>query len=108
MDPVRNGQGTSTPIGAIVGGVVGGIGVIAIAAGATFYLRRRKQQPSQQGIAVSELGPDSGPRRVEWKPAKVYHEMSVQGPASEMDSNDGTPPLRMTPQLRELEGNYVR
>lgn len=53
-DPTTSNSNSSTPVGAIVGGVLGGVAAILIAIGLFLYLRRRKaQRPG--GLEKSEL-----------------------------------------------------
>lgn len=54
-DPTPN-PNSSTPVGAIVGGVLGGVAAILIALGLFLYLRRRKAQRAARP-EKAELGP---------------------------------------------------
>lgn len=51
-------NGSSTPVGAIVGGVIGGVALIALIIGGFFYLRIRSRKPEGdvfgEGMFVSE------------------------------------------------------
>lgn len=46
-DSETGDQGSKTNIGAIVGGVVGGLAVLCIAAVAVFYIKRRQPRSAQ-------------------------------------------------------------
>lgn len=112
----------STPVGAIAGGVVGGVAAIAIVAGAlVWYFRRRKQHAPQElegktgGSSAPEASTNHVPWKEDWKPnmhaPKVYHEMSINGAALEMDSNGSIPQVSAdSRQLHpvELQGSYYR
>ena len=127
----------STPVGAIAGGVAGGVAVIAIVAGAlVWYFRRRQkrnmnngsQELEGSGNASRGDSSSSAPEVVAWKAEwkqhvpRVYHEMSTNGPAlemgtnmpaSEMDSGYSIPQAHVSAVSRppppvELQGNYYQ
>ncbi|KAJ8072184.1 hypothetical protein PM082_015742 [Marasmius tenuissimus] len=66
-DPTTGTSGSRVPVGAIVGGVVGGIvGLLLIAAGIYYYMRRRRQSqssptPEPYPAATSEVASFSSP-----------------------------------------------
>jgi hypothetical protein len=61
--PGPNGGGKKTPVGAIAGGVVGGIAVIAIAAGLIFWLivRNRNRGPANGNLGEKNVGTGGAP-----------------------------------------------
>ena len=71
------------PAGAIAGGVVGGLAVLALAGVAIWLLRRRKQEHSRLG-ATREVAADSQPphgyfaaeKKQDEYPKPIRHEMS--------------------------------
>lgn len=52
-------SGSSTPVGAIAGGVIGGVAAIAIVVSILLYLRRRRRRQQQQsGPETSQIRPE--------------------------------------------------
>ncbi|CAA7267296.1 unnamed protein product [Cyclocybe aegerita] len=53
-------ESNSTPIGAIIGGVIGGLGVLVLAVFLFFWLRRRKAHDNEYGVAPNASLINSG------------------------------------------------
>jgi len=99
-------QSTSTPVGAIAGGVVGGVaGVALIGATVWFALRRRKQRTlagSVQEDNTDETGEIKHPGVPEADAPHGHAEVTSYRPAAEMDPRDL--PVEVDPQNRyEME-----
>lgn len=80
---------STTPIGAIVGGVVGGLAVLAVIAAVVFFMKRRKRKASNPAGELADTewkqeapGSESAPSHSAVSPG--YHELSVKPPAGEM------------------------
>ncbi|KAI6317700.1 hypothetical protein MCOR34_003909 [Pyricularia oryzae] len=103
---------SSTPIGAIVGGVVGGISVIAIAAGAGAFVYRRKKKRSQDIGGQAVVQPENtDTRSPKWpllnagQAAKIPEyplEMDAAVPATQVHELDDTGHPNSSPPARQV------
>ncbi|OLN92211.1 hypothetical protein CCHL11_01597 [Colletotrichum chlorophyti] len=91
-----NDEGSSTPVGAIVGGVIGGIAVIALVAfGVWFLLRKKKAAPSGQPLTTHQpMAMNPGPQGSPSQYAATTHTQSLYDPkvGGYPPSFGGTPP----------------
>ncbi|KAI7920325.1 hypothetical protein M9X92_005931 [Pyricularia oryzae] len=103
---------SSTPIGAIVGGVVGGISVIAIAAGAGAFVYRRKKKRSQDIGGQAVVQPENtDTRSPKWpllnagQAAKIPEyplEMDAAVPATQVHELGDTGHPNSSPPARQV------
>ncbi|KAI7759045.1 hypothetical protein LZL87_010040 [Fusarium oxysporum] len=97
-----------TPVGAIAGGVVGGVAAIAALVGVWLWIRRRKRNASKQHPEARDGGDTK-----QWGKAELSAESSKQNGLQELESNQGptelpaaTPPAldSRRAERHELEG----
>lgn len=104
----KSGGKKSTPIGAIVGGVVGGVALIILAAVALFLYRRRvarKHALSRAAPSDTATGASS-PQREKNTPAEIgdghWHEMEHDGRKATIAEADSDHAKQYTPPPQEL------
>ncbi|KAG6995719.1 hypothetical protein G7Y79_00042g078240 [Physcia stellaris] len=89
--PATNTSGvnksTSPPIGAIAGGVVGGLAAICILATLLFWSLRRRRRNQHPGLHAQELPDSSEPPKFELLVPERRHEAGDGRPAWEMDGS---------------------
>lgn len=102
-----SGSGSSTPVGAIAGGVVGGVAGIALVGGLVFfYLRKRRGSRDQYSTAGtteapgSSIGPDRKPSPGQYAELHSQHspapvELEERQYHSELDSTPRAPPSEL-------------
>lgn len=65
--------GSSTPVGAIAGGVVGGVaGIALIGAAVWFFLRKRRQSNGPAELDEAAKAENGSPDTSKWSPPPVY------------------------------------
>lgn len=65
--------GSSTPVGAIAGGVVGGVaGIVLVGAAVWFFLRRRKQSAGPAELDEAAKAENGSPDASKWSPPPMY------------------------------------
>ncbi|KAH9992128.1 hypothetical protein BJV77DRAFT_453678 [Russula vinacea] len=92
--PAPTHTGSSTNVGAIAGGVVGGVVAISIAAAAIVFFFMRRQRPQAPSAAVPGVGPYQQPMDEIQRPLTDYETYTSSVPASSLP---GTPivPMRL-------------
>ncbi|AEO59434.1 hypothetical protein MYCTH_2307766 [Thermothelomyces thermophilus ATCC 42464] len=81
-DGADSDSGSSTPVGPIVGGVIGGVAALALIGLGAFLLIRRKDSngPAPVGMAAAPGGPPGGPTGYMGGPPGGPHGASAYGP----------------------------
>ena len=92
--PAPTHTGSSTNVGAIAGGVVGGVVAISIAAAAIVFFFMRRQRPQAPSAALPGVGPYQQPMDEIQRPLTDYETYTSSVPASSLP---GTPivPMRL-------------
>lgn len=98
-DDDSRGTGSSTPVGAIVGGTIGGVAGLAACGGIAWYLLRRKRK---QGQSVPFDAADSGKSTGQQPP-----EMSLPGREESAPYSNATSEARRVASPSELPGPDV-
>lgn len=71
--PNPDDGGSSTPVGAIAGGVVGGVaGIALIGAAVWFFLRKRRQSNGPAELDEAAKAENGSPDASKWSPPPVY------------------------------------
>ncbi|KAH6668553.1 hypothetical protein F5X68DRAFT_236570 [Plectosphaerella plurivora] len=98
---------STTPVGAIVGGVVGGVALIAIAAAIWFFVSRRRRTRTRSTPDAPEQ--DSAADKTQYEPVpgsvspQYMAELHEQNQPAEMMGQGKEPPR----QVHEMDGGYT-
>ncbi|KAG5753169.1 hypothetical protein H9Q70_004224 [Fusarium xylarioides] len=96
-------KSSPTPVGAIAGGVVGGVAAIVAIVGVWLWTRRRKRKGSEHPPQNSDEGASK-----EWGKAELSADSSKQNGLQELDSSQATAELPAATSPLEANGKIPR
>jgi hypothetical protein len=96
-------KSSSTPVGAIAGGVVGGVAAIVAIVGVWLWMRRRKRKASEHPSQNSVEGATK-----QWGKAELPGDCSKQNGLQELDSSQATAELPAATSPFEVNGKTQR
>jgi hypothetical protein len=91
----KDDSGSETPVGAIAGGVVGGVAGLALIGGLVFFFLRRRRRNQQSAVDVPEPSPPSPTGTLGQKPSPSQF--------AELHPNATPRPAELEPQQKRGE-----